>query len=91
MEEWYYRYTKEGNREDKIELSTTVDWCEKGRKGRMNEQRTDEVNRKQEQDRKLKCIISYIKYKWPLKRQIISEWIKKPFVVYKKHTLNIRI
>jgi len=57
----------------------------------MNEQRTDEVNRKQEQDRKLKCIISYIKYKWPLKRQIISEWIKKPFVVYKKHTLNIRI
>lgn len=42
----------------------------------MNEQRTDEVNRKQEQDRKLKRIIDYIKCKWPSKRQIISEWIK---------------
>lgn len=43
----------------------------------MNEQGTDEVNRKQEQDRKLNCIINYIKYKRPLKRQIISEWIFK--------------
>ena len=42
----------------------------------MNEQRTDEVNRKQEQDRKLKRIIDYIKCKWPSKGQIISEWIK---------------
>ena len=77
MGEWYYSCKKEGNREDKIELSTILDWYEKGRKGRMNEQGTDEVNRKQEQDRKLNCIINYIKYKRPLKRQIISEWIFK--------------
>ena len=77
MGEWYYSCKKEGNREDKIELSTILDWYEKGKKGRMNEQGTDEVNRKQEQDRKLNCIINYIKYKRPLKRQIISEWIFK--------------
>ena len=77
MGEWYYSCKKEGNREDKIELSTILDRYEKGRKGRMNEQGTDEVNRKQEQDRKLNCIINYIKYKRPLKRQIISEWIFK--------------
>lgn len=46
MGEWYYSCKKEGNREDKIELSTILDWYEKGRKGRMNEQGTDEVNRK---------------------------------------------